>query len=138
MTHQPSLARLAALVKAKRRELNLSLREVARLSGISPSTLSRLERGIAPALPDAETLEKIAQWMGVPVDELIAAPSPGQPPLNRSGQVPELSTPEVVEVHLRADKNLSPQTARALAELFKLAYEQFTRIPPEEEEDPKD
>jgi len=32
--------------------------------------------------------------------------------------------PEYVEVHLRADKNLSPKTAKALAEMFKALYEQ--------------
>jgi hypothetical protein len=40
---------------------------------------------------------------------------------------PEEPTPEIVEAHLRADKNLTPQTAAALSELFRVAYTQFSR-----------
>jgi hypothetical protein len=38
---------------------------------------------------------------------------------------PTESTPSIVEAHLRADKNLQPETAKALAELFRVAYKQF-------------
>ena len=38
------------------------------------------------------------------------------------------STLDKIEVHLRADKNLSPETARALAEMFRSIYENFTEI----------
>ena len=39
---------------------------------------------------------------------------------------PHEATPEIVEAHLRADKNLSPETAKALSELFRVAYAQFS------------
>jgi hypothetical protein len=39
---------------------------------------------------------------------------------------PQESTPEIVEAHLRADRNLSPETAKALSELFRVAYTQFS------------
>jgi hypothetical protein len=39
---------------------------------------------------------------------------------------PHEATPEIVEAHLRADKNLSPETANALSELFRVAYKQFS------------
>ena len=32
----------------------------------------------------------------------------------------------LVEAHLRADKHLTPETARALSELFRVAYTQFS------------
>jgi len=32
-----------------------------------------------------------------------------------------------VEAHLRADRNLSPETADALSQLFRVAYSQFSR-----------
>jgi hypothetical protein len=35
--------------------------------------------------------------------------------------------PEIVEAHLRADKKLTPETARALSELFRVAYKQFSK-----------
>jgi hypothetical protein len=40
---------------------------------------------------------------------------------------PQESMPEIVEAHLRADRNLTPETAHALAELFRVAYTQFSR-----------
>jgi hypothetical protein len=39
---------------------------------------------------------------------------------------PHESTPEIVEAHLRADKHLTPETAKALSELFRVAYTQFS------------
>jgi hypothetical protein len=40
---------------------------------------------------------------------------------------PHEATPEIVEAHLRADKNLTPETAKVLSELFRVAYTQFSR-----------
>ncbi len=134
MAYHPALAHISALLKAKRREKNFSLRETARECGVSASTLSRIERGVAPALPDAETLDRLAQWLGVSVGFLIQQPDP--PKDVEAGNIPELSTPEVVEVHLRADRNLSPETAAALAELFRLAYKQYSQL--QHPSDPQD
>jgi hypothetical protein len=39
---------------------------------------------------------------------------------------PHEATPEIVEAHLRADKKLTPETAKALSELFRVAYRQFS------------
>ena len=44
---------------------------------------------------------------------------------------PRESTPEIVEAHLRADRNLTSETASALSELFRVAYAQFSRTEPE-------
>lgn len=114
------LARLPALIKAKRRETGKSLRESAQGSGISASTLSRLERGTMTSVPDTDTLTKIADWLTIPVESLL------QDNTTTEKQAPKLSTPELIEVHLRADKELSPETAKALAETFRLLYNQFT------------
>ena len=38
---------------------------------------------------------------------------------------PTESMPSIVEAHLRADRNLKPDMAKALAELFRVAYTQF-------------
>ena len=40
---------------------------------------------------------------------------------------PQEPTPQIVEAHLRADRNLTPETAAALSELFRVAYNQFSR-----------
>ena len=135
-----AVARISGLIKARRRESNISLREAARQSGMSPSTLSRLERGATPSLPDTENLDRLARWLGMPVNELITPDSEEQPKGRKSSKKlsqkpPEMNMPEFVEVHLRADKNLSPETASALAELFRLAYKQFTHYQPEQDQD---
>jgi len=116
------LKHIALLIKAKRRENDHQpLRDAAVKAKVSAATLSRLERGLSTTLPDATTLNKLAGWLGVPVSELL------QEKGGRSkSSILESTIPEFLEVHLRADKNLSPKTAKALAEMFKALYEQST------------
>jgi transcriptional regulator with XRE-family HTH domain len=116
MSSRATLAHISALIKAKRRENEIGLRDAAEASGVSASTLSRLERGAATSLPDSATLTKIAEWLGLSLAALLSDKT------TAIGSRPELSTPEVVEVHLRADRELSPETAKALAEMFKTLY----------------
>lgn len=123
MSSRAAMAQIGALVQAKRREAGIGLRAASEQSGISASTLSRLERGVAASLPDAETLSRLSIWLQVPVGSLMATDLP-----TSTGTAPDLTTPEVVEVHLRADKHLSPSTADALAKMFRVLYDQFTEI----------
>ena len=122
MDYKSALARISALLKAKRKEKNIGLRAVAQECGVSASTLSRLERGVASSLPDADTLAKLADWLDVSIGFLLSEQAK-----EGDENEPELTTVEIVEVSLRADKNLSPETAEALAEMFRLLYEQFSR-----------
>ena len=82
MTSRATLARLSALIKAKRREKKIGLRAAADESKVSASTLSRLERGAATTLPDSETLTKLAKWLEVPLNSVFSDKnqSPGQEP----------------------------------------------------------
>lgn len=116
------LARIGALIKAKRRETGQGLRAAAAECGVSSSTLSRLERGDASSLPDADTLTKLASWLKTTVAALLSEKK-------KHTDEPELTTPEVVEVHLRADKRLSPETATALGRAFMLLYDQLAKGP---------
>ncbi len=100
MEPKAALARISSLMKAKRREAELGLREAAK-HRVSPSTLSRLERFSATALPDAETLTKLSAWLGMSVEFMMY----GQEPVVTTEDIIR-STPEMVEVYLRADKNL--------------------------------
>jgi transcriptional regulator with XRE-family HTH domain len=122
MTENKNLARLAEIIKAKRQEAGLGLRAAAEESGISASTLSRLERGIGAA-PDAETITTLSEWLEASVDDLLFG---GEAKFKELENL-NLSTPAMIEVHLRADKKLSPETAKALAELFRITYEQYAR-----------
>jgi transcriptional regulator with XRE-family HTH domain len=112
-------------VRRKRKELGLSLRGVAEKTGISASTLSRIENGAGK--PDADNIARLSAWLNVPLERMMG----GRPVGNRGAKpviyFPQEATPDIVEAHLRADRNLSAETANALAELFRVAYAQFSR-----------
>jgi len=108
-------------LKRKRVTDHLSLRAVARETQVSASTLSRIENG--SGVPDAETLARLARWLEIPLERIVETHShdPHEPVV----YYPHESTPDIVEAHLRADRNLTPETAHALAEVFRVAYKQF-------------
>ena len=123
-----NVAELGEYVKRQRQRLGLSLREVATTTGVSASTLSRVENGVGT--PDSATLARLAQWLGIPLERLMSgsliAASSDSSTADPVVYFPTESTPNIVEAHLRADKNLRPETAKALAELFRVAYTQFS------------
>lgn len=116
--------RISLLIKAKKRKTGLGVREAARDAKISAATFSRLERGLAATLPDVATLEKLSKWLGTTLDELL-----GEKKGRTKISTADVSTPDLVEVHLRADKNLTPDTAKALAEMFKTLYQHAAKKP---------
>ncbi|MCI8743256.1 MAG: helix-turn-helix domain-containing protein [Lachnospiraceae bacterium] len=59
-------------IKLIRKDKNLSLDELARLSGVSKSMLAQIERGSGN--PSLSTLWKIANGMKVPFDALVTRP----------------------------------------------------------------
>ena len=71
------LAAIGPRLKALRSERGLTLAEVARHTGISVSTLSRLETG--RRRPTLELLLPLARVHQVPLDELVDAPKTGDP-----------------------------------------------------------
>jgi transcriptional regulator with XRE-family HTH domain len=117
-----NVTELGKHMRRKRQADHLSLRAVARATQVSASTLSRIENG--SGIPDAETLARLARWLNFPLERIVgSARTPGGEPVV---YYPHESTPDIVEAHLRADRNLTPETARALAELFRVAYQQFS------------
>lgn len=120
MQDSKNLARLGEIIRAKRQDAGLGLRAAADESGISASTLSRLERG-SGAAPDAETMGKLSAWLNASLDDLLLGGEAG------FKEVEGLSTPDIIAVHLRADPNLSSETAEALVHLFRAAYAQLAR-----------
>jgi transcriptional regulator with XRE-family HTH domain len=99
----------------------LGVREAAEEAGVSPATLSRVERG--DYLPGRDNLEKLAAWLGEAIEGLDVGPS------GHEGE-PE-STPDAVAFHLRADRNLSDDEALILEEVFRSAYEALRRRRPD-------
>jgi transcriptional regulator with XRE-family HTH domain len=114
---------LGRAIRRKREEQGLSLRDVADETGVSASTLSRIENGTGK--PDADNIARLTTWLNVPMERIMGG---GRLEGEDSAVVyfPQESTPEIVEAHLRADRNLSPDTAKALSELFRVAYAQFS------------
>lgn len=116
---------LGASIKRKREEMGLSLRDVADLTQVSASTLSRIESG--KGSPDADNIARLSDWLEMPVDRLMKKEgSAGAKEVEPVIYYPKEATPEIVAAHLRADRNLSPETAKALSELFRVAYAQFS------------
>jgi len=113
---------LGQAIKRRREELGLSLRDVADVTNVSASTLSRIENGTGK--PDADNIARLTGWLDMPIDRVMSK----QNSTNVEAVVyyPHEATPEIVEAHLRADKNLTPETANALSELFRVAYKQFS------------
>ncbi len=64
-------------LRALRTERSLTLEEVSSVSGVSISTLSRLESG--QRKPNLEILLPLARLYGVPLDNLVGAPLTGDP-----------------------------------------------------------
>jgi transcriptional regulator with XRE-family HTH domain len=115
---------LGQAIKRRREELGKSLRDVADVTGVSASTLSRIENGTGK--PDADNIARLTGWLDMPMDRIMNKQSSSANEVEPVIYYPHEATPEIVEAHLRADKNLSPETANALSELFRVAYKQFS------------
>src|SRR5438874_1690551 len=115
---------LGSAVKRRREERGFSLRDLADQTGVSASTLSRIENGTGK--PDADNIARLASWLEMPIERVMhhghRNPADPKPVV----YYPHESTPEIVEAHLRADKHLTADTAKALSELFRVAYAQFS------------
>ncbi|MCC6192456.1 MAG: helix-turn-helix transcriptional regulator [Anaerolineales bacterium] len=110
MSSEIDIQRFAQLVRAKRGKRGL--RVVAdEIGSVTASTLSRIENG---KVPDLNTFIRICRWLGLPPDYFTAT-GPDDP----SEVSP--STPEIVSLHLRADRTLNAKTAQALVNMVQLA-----------------
>lgn len=96
-----TLGRLAAEKRG-----DVGVRATAKEIGISPATLSRVERGY---LPDLDTFGKICKWLSVDPGEVLGFTTPAP------------STPRVA-VHFKKQATLSPNTAQALAQMVLAAH----------------
>lgn len=82
------LAAVGPRLRNLRRERGITLAAMAETTGISESTLSRLESG--GRKPNLELSLPLARAYGIPLDELVGAPRTGDPrvhlrPVNRGG-----------------------------------------------------
>ncbi|MEU2624913.1 XRE family transcriptional regulator [Streptomyces sp. NPDC007157] len=89
MTTDDVLAGVGPRLRRLRKEREVTLAALSETTGISVSTLSRLEAGLRK--PSLELLLPIAQAHQVPLDELVGAPPVGDPrvrakPMERHGR----------------------------------------------------
>jgi transcriptional regulator with XRE-family HTH domain len=106
-----ALAEVGPRLKRIRTERGVTLAELAEATGISKSTLSRLESG--QRKPSLELLLPIAQAHQVPVDELVGAPEIGDPRIRM--------TPRRVKRHDGTTQTIIPLTRQPGApHAFKL------------------
>ena len=91
----------------------VSLRQVARETGVTPSTLTRMREG---RWPDGAGLAALSAWADLNPADFIDTP------LQHTGDLLPL---EKIAVLIRADPNLTPDAARALEEIIRAAYEGF-------------
>jgi transcriptional regulator with XRE-family HTH domain len=116
---------LGRAIRRKREDSGLSLRDVADETGVSASTLSRIENGTGK--PDADNIARLTTWLNVPMERIMGGRQQDGDEARAVVYFPQEGTPEIVEAHLRADRSLTPETAKALSELFRVAYSQFSR-----------
>lgn len=115
MQNHLDMDRLARLIQTKR--ASKGLREVAaEIGNVSPSTLSRVENG---RVPDMETFLSLCDWLCVAPSEFFSTEASAE----------EKSSAASIEIQLRADKNLDPVTANALATIVRAAYQELSRPP---------
>jgi transcriptional regulator with XRE-family HTH domain len=110
---QVQLEEFGDLIKRKRDSDRLTLRDLEAHLGhaITASSLSRIEHG---AVPEARNVPRLAHWLGIPLEQ-VAWPETRH-------ELKAVDTPSAVEVHLRADRNLDPKVAQALADMFRKLY----------------
>jgi transcriptional regulator with XRE-family HTH domain len=91
---------LALLVQKKKG--SMGVRATAKEIGISPTTLSRIERG---HLPDMGTLEKVCAWLEEDMDQFTGIGG--------------------LQIAFKKNKTIAPETAKSLAVLIEMASQQF-------------
>ena len=108
-----TLQRIGPLLRERRGDRGI--REVAQEIGISPATLSRVERG---KVPDLETFRKICAWLRIDPGDVLGKPDPEPSPDRSPAPIPA--------VHFKADRAINPRAAKALAEMILAGQRMMT------------
>lgn len=93
---------------------SLTWKQVASITGVSASTLTRMSQG---RQPDAASLAALSAWAGLNPTDFVQAPfKPARP--ESITQISSL---------LRTDPNLDAQAAEAVEAIVRAAYERLRR-----------
>ncbi|MBK9768752.1 MAG: helix-turn-helix transcriptional regulator [Chloracidobacterium sp.] len=113
---------LGRAIKRHREELKLSLRDVADLTEVSASTLSRIENGTGR--PDADNIARLTQWLDMPVDRLMRHADESVEPASIIRTRRRLRS---LRLTCGLTGNCRLRLLR-LSELFRVAYQQFSKV----------
>lgn len=115
MNNEIDIGRLSETLVRHRDELGVGIRDAAAaIGGVSPSTLSRIERG---NLPDLDTYMRLCRWLSVSPTYFAIAPASAP-----DSVAPEATLPERIRMQLRSDNVLPPETKNALMTMLEVAY----------------
>src|SRR5438045_4695044 len=93
---------LGRSIRRKREQKGLSLRDVADETGVSASTLSRIENGTGK--PDADNIARLAAWLGMPIERVMHQNHTDGADQSPVVYYPREPTPDIVAAHLGADR----------------------------------
>lgn len=102
-----------AALDSVRQSRRLNWKQVSAESGVSASTLTRMAQG---KRPDVDGLAALVAWSGLDADDYVRS---------ADGQRPEQEPLAMISTYLRGDRNLSPESATALDQMIKAAYQQL-------------
>jgi transcriptional regulator with XRE-family HTH domain len=105
---------LYAALDNKRKAEGTSWREIARRLDVSPSTFSRMAQG---RRPDVDTFATLLHWLGMPAESFMrgATATTSEEPV------------AMVSSYLRSARNVKPEDAEALEDIFRAAYNRLVR-----------
>jgi len=108
-----NIVKFSALLLKSRGDCGI--REFSKIVGVSPATLSRVERG---NLPDLETFTKLCAYMKLDPAEILEIKN-----VEQTSSKPAVNAldAQVPGVHFKAKAQMSPGAAKAVAELILAA-----------------
>ena len=102
-----------AALDGERQARQCTWRRVAKESGVSASTLTRIAQG---KRPDVDSLAALSAWSGLDVDRFV-----------KGGAFKKEPEPlAMISSFLRSDPRLNEETAAALDQMVKAAYRSMT------------
>ncbi len=104
-----------AALDSERRSRGKNWKEVANEAKVAASTLTRMGQG---KRPDVDGLAALSSWSGIDVKEFYLPQSAAKAAAEPLTQITAL---------LRADRNLSGESASALESMLKSAYEHMRK-----------
>ncbi len=109
---------LYAGLDAVRQSRKLTWRQVAKESGVSASTLTRIAQG---KRPDVDGFASLVRWSGLSGDQFLRRGDPSSAKARNANPLATIST------YLRSDPNLSRESAAALDQVIKVTYQHLRK-----------